>query len=114
MTDLAERHAAPDGTAPRLAHEQVEELVKSVPAWSVEDGKLVREVQVKNFRTAVALVNALGNIAEAENHHPDLWIHGWNHVRIELSTHTAHGISENDFILAARFDRVIPAPGDSR
>jgi 4a-hydroxytetrahydrobiopterin dehydratase len=110
MTELAERHAAPDGTAPRLSDEQVEELAKSVPAWSVEDGKLVRDVQVKNFRAALAVVNALGEIAEEENHHPDLSIHGWNHVRIELSTHTAHGLSENDFILAAKFDRLISAP----
>jgi len=109
VTDLAERHAFPDGTAPRLTEDQIDELSKSVPNWSVKDGKLVREVQVKNFRAALALVNTLGEIAEEENHHPDLLIHGWNHVRIELYTHTAHGISENDFILAAKFDHVIPS-----
>jgi 4a-hydroxytetrahydrobiopterin dehydratase len=108
MTDLAQRHAAPDGTAPRLTEERIEELAKSVTGWSVEDGKLAREIQVKNFQAALALVNALGKIAEEENHHPDLLIHGWNHVRIELYTHTAHGLSENDFILAAKFDRLIP------
>lgn len=107
MTDLAQRHAFPDGTAPQLAADQIEELAKRVPDWSVEDGKLTREVQTKNFRAALALVNALGEIAEDENHHPDLLIHGWNHVRIELYTHTAHGISENDFIMAAKFDRLI-------
>lgn len=107
MTDLAQRHAFPDGTAPRLAEDQIEELTKRVPDWSVEDGKLTREVQTKNFREALALVNALGEIAEEENHHPDLLIHGWNHVRIQLYTHTAHGISENDFIMAAKFDRLI-------
>jgi len=109
MTDLAQRHAAPDGTAPRLTDDQVEDLAQQVPGWSVEDGKLTREVKVKNFREALALVNALGEVAEEENHHPDLLIHGWNHVRIELYTHTAHGLSENDFIMAARFDRLIPA-----
>src|SRR5947209_9465204 len=109
MTDLAQRHAAPDGTAPRVTDDQVEDLAQQVPGWSVEDGKLTREVKVKNFREALALVNALGEVAEEENHHPDLLIHGWNHVRIELYTHTAHGLSENDFIMAARFDRLIPA-----
>ena len=107
MTDLAQRHPYPDGTAPHLTSDQVHELAKSVPSWSVEDDKLVRAVQVKDFRAALNLVNALGEIAEQENHHPDLLIYRWNHVRIELSTHTAHGLSENDFIMAARFDRVI-------
>src|SRR4051794_18912595 len=110
MRDLAQRHAAPDGTAPRLPDTQVEELAKQVPDWSVENERLTREVQVKNFRAALALVNAIGEIAEEENHHPDLLIHGWNHVRIELYTHTAQGISENDFIMAAKFDRLIPSP----
>lgn len=109
MMDLASRHAAPDGTAPRLTSETIGELATHIPDWSVENDKLVREVQVKNFRAALALVNALGEIAEEENHHPDLLIHGWNHVRIELYTHTAQGLSENDFIMAAKFDRVIPA-----
>jgi 4a-hydroxytetrahydrobiopterin dehydratase len=109
MTDLAQRHAHPDGTAPRLAQAQVDELAKQVPDWSVEDGKLTREVQVKDFRAALALMNALGEIAEEQNHHPDLLIHRWNHVRIQLYTHTASGLSENDFILAAKFDRIIPA-----
>jgi|SRR5947209_4004629 len=110
MPELAQRHAAPDGTAPRLTEAEGDELAKQVPDWSIEDGKLTRDVQVKNFRAALALVNALGEIAEEQNHHPDLLIHGWNHLRIEFSTHTAHGLSENDFILAAKFDRLLPAP----
>ena len=108
MADLAQRHPAADGTAPRLSESRVMELAQQVPDWAVEDGKLVRDVQVKNFRAALALVNAVGEAAEEENHHPDLLIHGWNHVRIELYTHTARGLSENDFIMAARFDRLIP------
>lgn len=109
MSDLASKHAAPDGTAPKLTEDETKELAKEVPGWSVKDGKLIREVLVKNFRAALAMINALGEIAEKENHHPDLLIHGWNHVRIELYTHTAQGLSENDFILAAKFDQVIPA-----
>lgn len=108
MSDLADRHAAADGTAPRLTDAQVEESKAQVPGWSVEGDKLVRDVKVKNFRAALTLVNTLGEIAEEENHHPDLCIHGWNGVRIELYTHTANGLSENDFIMAAKFDKVIP------
>lgn len=108
MMDLARRHAWPDGTAPRLTQDQVEELTSQAPGWSVEDGKLTREVKLKSFREALALVNALGEVAEEENHHPDLLIHSWNRVRIELYTHTAQGLSENDFIMAAKFNPLIP------
>lgn len=108
MADLPEQHAAPNGEAPRLTEEQIEQLKKRVPGWSVTDGRLTRDVTVKNFREALKLVNALGEIAEVENHHPDLLIHRWNHVRIELYTHTAEGLSENDFILAAKFSEAIP------
>jgi 4a-hydroxytetrahydrobiopterin dehydratase len=109
MTDLAEKHAAADGTAPRLGDEQVSELMAQLSGWEVADGKLRRDVRVKNFRAAVALVNSIADIAEEQNHHPDLCIHGWNNVRIELYTHTAAGLSENDFIMAAKFNRLLPA-----
>lgn len=104
---LADRHAAPDGTAPRLADERIEELLRQTPGWSAEGGRLIREFTVKNFKEALATVNQVGEIAEAENHHPDICIQRWNHVRLELYTHTADGISENDFILAAKFNEVI-------
>lgn len=110
MADLAQQHAAPDGTAPRLSDDQTQVLMRQVPGWSVRDGKLTRDVQVKDFRAALRLVNAIGEVAEEENHHPDLLIHQWNHLQIELYTHTAHGISENDFIMASKFDRLLPAP----
>lgn len=104
---LADRHAAPDGTAPRLADANIQELLPETPGWSAESGRLVREVTVKNFKEALATVNRVGEIAEAENHHPDICILRWNHVRLELYTHTADGISENDFILAAKFNEFL-------
>lgn len=109
MSELASKHAISDGTVPRLTEDEAKALAKELPRWSVEDDNLVREVRVKNFRAALALINTLGEIAEEENHHPDLLIHRWNHVRIELYTHTVQGLSENDFILAAKFERVLPA-----
>jgi 4a-hydroxytetrahydrobiopterin dehydratase len=109
MKDLADKHAAADGTAPRLGGERVNELKAQLPGWEVVDGKLRRDVQVKNFRAAVALVNSIAEVAEEQNHHPDLCIHGWNKVKIELYTHTADGLSENDFIMAAKFNRLLPA-----
>ena len=109
MTDLASQHPAPDGTAPRLTEEQVREELRHVPGWSTEHGKLARDVKVKNFREALTLVNRIGDVAEQENHHPDIYIHSWNHVRVELYTYTAQGLSENDFIMAARFNELLPA-----
>ncbi len=110
MTDLAGRQALPDGTAPRLSEAQVKELLLEVPGWEVENGKLAREVPVKSFSAALALVNDLGRIAEQQNHHPDIAIFRWNHVRVELYTHTVEGLSENDFIIAAKFAELLAAP----
>jgi 4a-hydroxytetrahydrobiopterin dehydratase len=107
MASLADRHAAADGTAPRLSDEQAHALLAQLPDWQIVDEKLTRDLQVKNFRAALALVNSIGEVAEEQNHHPDLCIHGWNKVEIELYTHTAHGLSENDFIMAAKFDRLL-------
>ncbi len=110
MPDLASRQALPDGTAPRLSEAHIEELLLETPGWEVENGTLTREVQVKNFRAALALVNEIGQIAEQQNHHPDIAIFRWNHVRVELYTHTVEGLSENDFIMAAKFSDVLAAP----
>jgi 4a-hydroxytetrahydrobiopterin dehydratase len=63
-------------------------------------------VKLKNFRAALDLVNRIGEIAESEGHHPDLSIHGWNRVRVDLVTHSIGGLSENDFILAAKISRL--------
>ena len=107
MSDLASEHAARDGTAPKLSDDEVETLAQQIPGWSVEDGKLTRDLKLKNFKEALALVNRIGELAEAENHHPDLCIHGWNRVRIDFYTHTAQGISRNDFILAAKVNELV-------
>ena len=105
MTELAQRHceACEKGTPP-LQPDQVQRLMEQVPGWGLEDGKLMRDVKVKNFREALALVNGIGDLAEQEGHHPDLCIHGWNHVKIELLTHSIGGLSDNDFILAAKIN----------
>lgn len=82
---------------------------RTMPGWSIENGKLTRDVKVKNFAAALDLVNAIGAVAEEINHHPDLCIHSWNHVRIDLVTHSAGGITENDYGLAERINGLLPA-----
>jgi 4a-hydroxytetrahydrobiopterin dehydratase len=81
-------------------------MLEQVPGWSLENGKLTRDLKVKNFKEALALVNRIGDLAEQEGHHPDLCIHSWNRVKIELYTHSIGGLSENDFILAAKIGEV--------
>lgn len=74
--------------------------------WQLDDaGKLIwREWKLRDFVQAMKLVNAAAKLAEQEQHHPDLHVTGYRHVRIELTTHAIGGLSENDFILAAKID----------
>ena len=64
----------------------------------------MREWALGDFAAAIAFVNRVAEVAEAANHHPDILVHGWNKVRLELSTHSQGGLTEADFELAARID----------
>jgi 4a-hydroxytetrahydrobiopterin dehydratase len=79
-----------------------------VPQWQLTaDGRAIRrEWRVKDFAAALDFFNRVGQIAEAQDHHPDLHLTGYRQVAIELSTHAAKGLTENDFILAAKIDRL--------
>ena len=74
--------------------------------WNEHDGELVRNFQFKDFKEAMAFVNAVADLAEEANHHPDILVHGWNKVRLSLSTHSEGRITDNDHQLAARIDEV--------
>jgi 4a-hydroxytetrahydrobiopterin dehydratase len=112
MTTLAERRCVPcRGDTPPLRAEEVETMIAEVPGWGEVGGKLTRDVKLANFKEALALVNQIGDLAEQEGHHPDISIHSWNHVRIELYTHSIKGLSENDFILAAKINALLPESG---
>ncbi len=83
--------------------------------WKLVDGHhLLREVRRRNFRDALALANAIGEIAEAQMHHPDLLV-SWGRLTVTLFTHAIDGLHENDFIMAARIDELLAAeqPGDA-
>ena len=75
-------------------------------AWETVDGKLVRVIKKKNFVEALALVNRIGEVAEAANHHPDICIH-WNEVELTLWTHDTGTITEKDDALAAQIDEIV-------
>ena len=82
-------------------------MMPQVPNWelAVGGGELVRDFKFKDFKTAVLFVNQVAVLAEAEGHHPDMLIHGWNKVRLQLATHAIKGLSGNDFIMAAKINR---------
>lgn len=103
--DLATRKCVPcEGGMPPLTAEQAKELLGKVNAWQLSDAKEIsKEFRFKNFRQAMAFVNKVAEVAEGEGHHPDIYIF-YNRVRFSLSTHAIGGLSENDFILAAKID----------
>lgn len=110
-TQLAQRHshAVAAGTPP-LAGEALARLRAEVPQWQVVNGhELQRSYRFPDFASALAFVNRIGAIAEQEQHHPDIGL-GWGRVDVTTYTHSVNGLSENDFILAARIDSLPTTP----
>ena len=101
--DLAQKHCVPcEAGTPPLDASSVAERARQVPGWSVVDNKkLLREFTFKDFIESMKFVNTVADIANAEGHHPDIYIF-YNLVRLGLSTHAIGGLSDNDFILAAK------------
>jgi 4a-hydroxytetrahydrobiopterin dehydratase len=105
--DLAERSCVPcKKGSPPLASAVVESLLRRLDGWQVVDGHhLARDFKFRDFAGALAFVNRVGDVAEAEGHHPDMHL-AWGRARIEIWTHTIDGLSESDFVLAAKIDRI--------
>jgi 4a-hydroxytetrahydrobiopterin dehydratase len=88
-----------------LSDAEIESRLAGVAEWHVEEGRtIVRDLQFANFADAMAFVNRVAQAAEIANHHPDILLHGWNKVRLTLSTHSQGGLTDADFELAARID----------
>lgn len=105
---LSQKKCVPckEGTAP-LDAGQALELLKQVPGWelALEDRAIRKRFGFKDFMSALAFVNALAEIAETEQHHPDLML-GWGYVECVLWTHSIAGLHENDFIMAAKINEI--------
>ena len=104
--DLTQKKCvACEGDTAPLNRTEAEVLLRQIPGWQLEgDGTTIaREYPFADFAQALAFVNRVGAIAESEGHHPDIAL-GWGRVAITLSTHAIGGLSENDFILAAKID----------
>jgi 4a-hydroxytetrahydrobiopterin dehydratase len=108
-TELNSKHCVPcEGGVPSLTEAQARDLLKQTPGWALTaDGKRIRrEWRVKDFVTALDFFHRIGAIAEAEDHHPDLHLVGYRNVAVELWTHAVNGLTENDFILAAKINEL--------
>ncbi|MBM3982105.1 MAG: 4a-hydroxytetrahydrobiopterin dehydratase [Planctomycetes bacterium] len=105
----AKKCAACEGGVPPLSAERVAAHLPAVPDWKLSaDGKSIRrKYTFKDFVSALAFVNEVGALAEAEDHHPDFHLTGYRHVALELSTHAIGGLSANDFIVAAKIDALL-------
>ena len=104
MSLLAERHCRPlpAGAAP-LGGPQLESLLRDVPGWALVGQAIAKTWSFRNYHETMAFVNAVAWIAHREDHHPDMSV-GYNRCRVEFSTHSIGGISENDLICAAKIE----------
>lgn len=110
----SKRCGACEGEAAKLAAAQAQQLLESLEGWELDGGakQIRKRWKVADFASALDFLNRVGQLAEQEGHHPDLHLTGYRHVTIELSTHAVGGLSENDFILAAKIDE-LPVHGMS-
>ena len=111
MSDLANKKCVPcEGNIPPFNAEEIHKYLKKVDGWEVLEDKidgfhLIKSFKFDNFLKSQEFVNKVGEIAESEGHHPDLWF-GWGYARIKIFTHAIKGLAESDFILAAKIDQI--------
>ena len=111
MTELADKKCIPcEGGIPSFDLKEIHKYLKKVDGWDVksDDNKtyyLLKEFKFENFQESQKFVNDVGNIAENEAHHPDIWF-GWGYAKVKIFTHAINGLHESDFVLAAKIDKL--------
>ncbi len=104
FTSLETKHCKPcEGGTPPLSSEKITELLKQLEGWDLFDRLIGKLYNFKNYYQTIAFVNAVAWISHQEDHHPDMIV-SYNKCRVEYSTHAIGGLSENDFICAAKID----------
>ena len=111
MSDLAKKKCVPcEGGIPAFKLDEIHKYLKKVDGWDVKSNEdknyyLEKNFKFKDFKNSQTFINKVGDIAETENHHPDI-IFGWGYAKIKISTHAIKGLAESDFILAAKIDNI--------
>ncbi|MDP3769315.1 MAG: 4a-hydroxytetrahydrobiopterin dehydratase [Candidatus Sungbacteria bacterium] len=108
MNMLSKEKCVPcEGDVDPMTSVEVAVLMPDVEGWRRENSKKIwKEFEFKNFVQAVDFINRIADVAEYEDHHPDLILHGYKYVRVELFTHAIKGLSRNDFIVAAKINEI--------
>ena len=112
MSDLHDKNCIPcKGGIPPFEISEIHKYLKKVDGWDVKNNKektyfLEKNFSFKNFKESQKFINEVGNIAEKEGHHPDIWF-GWGYAKIKIFTHAIKGLHESDFILAAKVDKIV-------
>ena len=111
MKDLDQKNCIPcrGGVAP-FDNSEIHKYLKKVDGWNVKEDQLdgfhiIKNFKFENFLESQSFVNKVGEIAEKEGHHPDIWF-GWGYARIKIFTHAIKGLHESDFVLAAKIDKI--------
>jgi 4a-hydroxytetrahydrobiopterin dehydratase len=109
MSDLASQTCVPcKGGVPPMKGFELERISKQVPEWNVvNEHHLIRKFTFPDFKQALAFVNRVGEVAEKQGHHPDIFL-AWGKAEITLWTHKIDGLTQSDFIMAAKIDQLYP------
>lgn len=91
-----------------LSKDEINKKLSTFPGWKFENNQIENEFQFKNFAEALSFVNKVGAFAEEMDHHPDIFLHSWNKVKITVSTHSEGGVTQKDFTLAEKIVGTIP------
>ena len=106
LTSLAHRKCVPcDGKTPPITKEDAQKYLQELPGWTLNDKQIDKEFKFKAYLDGVEFAYSLGKTAENEDHHPDILIK-WRRVKVTLTTHAIKGLSENDFIMAAKAEEI--------
>tara|TARA_B100001248_G_scaffold255536_1_gene235387 strand:+ start:461 stop:868 length:408 start_codon:yes stop_codon:yes gene_type:complete len=111
MSDLSEKKCvACEGDIPAFDTKEIHKYLKKIDGWNVKNNEdksfyLIKDFKFNNFKESQTFINKVGDIAEQENHHPDISF-GWGYCKIKIFTHAIKGLAESDFILAAKIDKI--------
>ena len=105
--DLTKKKCVPcEGGIPKFTPEQADQMLREIPSWERRGDKLFKKFKFKKFMDSIDFVNKMASVAEAEGHHPNFCVN-FREVEVTVWTHAIDGISENDFILAAKIDKLL-------